>query len=132
MQERIHGEWGGSEKHHAEIKFLLEEKHSRSTPGRQARARPPLEPTGETWDIKKKPSKLRIEETEEGEDFVSDRKMMSGLFSRMIIRRERTAAGLESPLQFHERIFMGLLGTRHCPLKQRWCWRLLGEEKLPD
>ena len=78
MQDRIHGEWRGSEKHHAEMLFLLVTKHSRSTPGRQKRTKPPLEPIGATWDIRKKPGLFRVTETWRGEDFVSVRKRMSG------------------------------------------------------
>jgi hypothetical protein len=79
MQERIQGDWGGSEKHHAEMEFLLEEKHSRSTPGLQVSTRPPLEPEGATWLRRKNPRALRILMTREGEVLVSDRKMISGL-----------------------------------------------------
>jgi hypothetical protein len=48
MQDRIHGEWGGSEKQHAKMLFLFVTKHSRSTLGRQERTKPALEPIGAT------------------------------------------------------------------------------------
>jgi hypothetical protein len=65
--------------------FLLVMKHSRSTPGLQVRARPPLEPTGATWQMRKKPRELRIEETRGWGNLVSERKRISGLFSLMSI-----------------------------------------------
>jgi hypothetical protein len=43
--------------------FLLEEKHSKSTPGLQERTSPLLEPTGATWHRRKKPRAFRIEMT---------------------------------------------------------------------
>ena len=69
----------GSKKHQTEMLFLLEMKHSRSIPGLQERARPPLEPTGATWHMRKKPREWRIEETRKGGDLVSERRMISGL-----------------------------------------------------
>jgi hypothetical protein len=42
------------------MEFLLEKKHSKSTPGLQVRTRPPLEPEGATWLRRKKPRALRI------------------------------------------------------------------------
>jgi hypothetical protein len=52
IHDKIQGEFGGSEKHHAEILFWLERKLSSSTPSLQARTRPPLVPTRATRVIK--------------------------------------------------------------------------------
>jgi hypothetical protein len=51
---------------------------------------------------------------------VSERKRISGLWSLISILSDRTAAGLERPLQFQEMIFMRVWGTDQCPLT--W-WR---------
>jgi hypothetical protein len=50
------------------------------------------------------------------EDFFSERKRISGLFSQMSSLKDRTAVGLERPLQFQDSIFMEDLGTIQCPL----------------